>query len=214
VSGSTVRQLALPQTSGRTCAPLPRQRAMDPRLCSPIAVGPGAEHVHLVFRRVRTRGQFGKVMVEMADSSGSDAGSITSWSITTDVSRSPLVSSVIDALIYHRIEIGTKPTGVDPGSANRSFGNGCSGHESARPNRPQFRDGRAIAGHHNRSARLHLAKHGCRLIAKLALRDLAVHGAIVALVAQCSKITGSARSVTPIAHAHRQVALLIRSIAS
>jgi hypothetical protein len=127
-----------------------------------------------------------RVIVEIADSSGSDAGSITSWSITTDVSRSPLVSSVIDALIYHSIEIGTKPTGVDPGRANRSFGNGGSGHESARPNGPQFRDGRAIAGHHDRSARLYLAKHGCRLITKLALRDLAVHGLRVALVAQCS----------------------------
>jgi hypothetical protein len=124
-----------------------------------------------------------RVMVEMADSSGSDAGSITSWSITTDVSRSPLVGSVIDALIYYHIEIGTKPSGVDAGRANRSFGNGCSGHESVRPDRPQFRDGRAIAGHHDRSARLYLAKHGCRLIAKLTLRNLAIHGVIVALVA-------------------------------
>jgi len=61
-------------------------------------------------------------MVEIADSSGSDAGSITSWSITTDVSRSPLVGSVIDVLVYHHIEIGTKPSGVDAGRANRSFG--------------------------------------------------------------------------------------------
>jgi hypothetical protein len=63
-----------------------------------------------------------RVMVEIADSSGSDAGSITSWSITTDVSRSPLVGSVIDVLVYHHIEIGTKPSGVDAGRANRSFG--------------------------------------------------------------------------------------------
>ncbi len=124
-----------------------------------------------------------RVMVEIAASSGSDAGSITSWSITTDVSRSPLDSSVIDVLIYHRIEIGTKPTGIDPGRANGSFGDSCSGHESARPDGPQFRDGRAIASHHDRSARLDLAKHGCRLIAQLALRDLAVHGVNVALVA-------------------------------
>jgi hypothetical protein len=69
---------------------------------------------------------------------------------------------------YHRIEIGTKPTGVDPGCANGSFGNGCPGHESAPPNGPQFRDRRAIAGDREHSTRLHLAKHGCKLIAKLA----------------------------------------------
>jgi len=63
-------------------------------------------------------------MAEIADSSGSNAGSITSWSITTDVSRSPLVGSAIDALIYHSIEIRTKPAGIDPRCAGCRVGKG------------------------------------------------------------------------------------------
>jgi hypothetical protein len=63
-------------------------------------------------------------MAEIADSSGSNAGSITSWSITTDVSRSPLVGSAIDALIYRSIEICTKPTCIDPRCAGCRVGKG------------------------------------------------------------------------------------------
>jgi hypothetical protein len=50
-------------------------------------------------------------------------------------------SAVIDALIDHRIEIRTKQSGADPRRTGRDFGDGYSGHESARPNGLQFGDG-------------------------------------------------------------------------
>jgi hypothetical protein len=93
------------------------------------------------------------------------------------------MGSAIDALIYHSIEISTKPTAIDARRAGCRFGKGCSGHEPVRPNGPQFRDGCAVTGDHNRSARLHFAEHGCGLIAKLPLCDPSVHRVNVAHVA-------------------------------
>jgi hypothetical protein len=127
------------------------------------------------------------VMAEIADSSGSNAGSTMSWSISTDVSRSPLVGSAINALIDHSIEICTKPISLDPRCAQRRFGQSCPRCEPARPNGPQLCHGCAVAGDHDRSTRLHFTKHGGRLITKLSLSDHSIHAASVAHVALRSK---------------------------
>jgi hypothetical protein len=107
---------------------------------------------------------------------------ITSWSITTDVSRSPLVGSATDALIDHSIEICTKLISIDPRCAHRRFGKGFPRCEPARPNGPQLCHRCAVAGDHDRSTRLHFTKHGCRLITKLSLSDHSVHAVYVAHV--------------------------------
>jgi hypothetical protein len=56
--------------------------------------------------------------------------------ITTEVSSSPLVGSVIDALIDSRIEIDTKLASIDAGRSRSRISNHCSRHKPARPNRP------------------------------------------------------------------------------
>jgi hypothetical protein len=81
------------------------------------------------------------------------------------VSSSPLVGSAIAALIDYGIQIGTKSTGIDSRSTGRCFGKRGSGREPARLNGPQFCDRRTVAGHYDRSPRLHLAKYRCGLIA-------------------------------------------------
>jgi hypothetical protein len=70
----------------------------------------------------------------------------------------------------------------------------CPAARAAANIRPYMRAASPSKGNaHDRSTRLHLPKHRCRLIAKLALRDLAVHGVSVALVAQRSNILSPAR---------------------
>ncbi len=153
-----------------------------------------------------------RVIAEIADSSGSNAGSIRSWSITTDVSRSPLVGSAIDSLIYHSIEICTEPFRVDPRCAGCSFGKGFSGHEPARPYGPQLGDWRAVAGYNDCSTRFHLAKHGRGLIAKLALRDDSVHRVSVAHVALCSSPpSGPIASAPAVTRRYRKLGKPMRS---
>lgn len=100
---------------------------------------------------------------------------MTSWSITTDVSRSPLVGSVIDALVDHSVEICTKSICIDAGCTHCCIGKGCSRHEATRPNRTQLRHRGAVTGDYDRSPGLYLAKDGCGLIPKLPLSDRSVH---------------------------------------
>jgi hypothetical protein len=86
-----------------------------------------------------------------------------------------LVGSAIDALIYDSIDICTKPAGINAGCEDCRFGKDCSRHETPRPNGPQFCDWRAVAGDHDRSPCLYLAKHGSGLIAQLPLCDFSAH---------------------------------------
>ncbi len=127
-----------------------------------------------------------RVMAEIADSSGSDLESMRSWSITTDVSSSPRVGSVIDALIDHGIDIRAETAGVDPWRAGCSLRNGCTEDEPARPNRPEFGDRRPVSSHHDGSPRLNFPEHCCRLIPELPLCNDSVHTQNVANVALCS----------------------------
>jgi hypothetical protein len=115
------------------------------------------------------------VIAEIADSSGNSAGSIWSWSMTTDVSRSPRVGSAIEALVYYRIEVRAKSGGVDARGTGGCICKRCSEYESARLDGPQLRYRRAVACHYYRAACLNFAKHGGGLIAKLALRDGTAH---------------------------------------
>jgi hypothetical protein len=80
---------------------------------------------------------------------------------TTDVSRSPRVGSVIDALVDHRIEACTKPLGVDPRRAGCRLGKRRSEHEAPWPNGPQLCNRSAVACYDYRPAGLYFAKHGC-----------------------------------------------------
>lgn len=52
-----------------------------------------------------------------------------SWSITTEVSSSPLVGSAIDGLIHDSIQIGAQPVGIDTRGTPRCLRNHRSGHE-------------------------------------------------------------------------------------
>ena len=127
-----------------------------------------------------------RVMAQIADSSGSDFESMRSWSITTEVSSSPRVGSVIDALIDHGIDIRAETAGVDPWRTGCSLRNGCTEDEPARPNRPEFGDRRPVSSHHDGSPRLNFPEHCCRLIPELPLCDDSIHRRNVANVALCS----------------------------
>jgi hypothetical protein len=96
----------------------------------------------------------------------------------SSVACGPAASSAIDALIDHSIEIRTKSAGIDPRRAHCSFSKGCPRHEPSGPKGPQLGDWCAVAGYHDRSPGLHLAKHGRGLIAKLPLRDYSVHASL------------------------------------
>jgi hypothetical protein len=61
-------------------------------------------------------------------------GSITSWSITTDVSTSPRVGSVIEALVDYHIKIRSEAARIDLRCSRRCFSQGGRGHEPTRPN--------------------------------------------------------------------------------
>lgn len=96
------------------------------------------------------------------------------------------MGSVIDALVDHGIEIGTELVSVYAWSAATRVGNNCSGHKPTRPNGPQLCHYRTVTSQNKGPARLDLPKYGCRLIAKLALGNNAIHGQSVASVAHCS----------------------------
>ena len=158
------------------------------QLNSPIAIGPGAEPVRLVFGGMRTRGELGECNSGNRGFIGQQR-----WvdHVVVDDHRRverPRVGSVIEALVYHCVEVCAKLRGINAWCAGRCLGKGCSEHEASRPDGPQFRNRRAVACYDNRLASLYLTKHGCGLIAKLALRNNAVHRASVAYVALCSML--------------------------
>ncbi len=115
--------------------------------------------------------------------SGSRFGSITSWSMTTDVSSKPLVGSDIEALIDHSIYIDTKLPGVDPRRMPAGVGHRGARHEPVGPERPKLRDGRSVSRDDQGSARLHFTKDSRRVVAQFALGNQAVHRGDVAHVA-------------------------------
>ena len=99
-----------------------------------------------------------------------------SWSITTEVSSSPLVGSAIDGLIHDRIQIGAQSVCVDARGASRRLGDHCSRHEPPLGNRAELGDRHPISGDRNRLAGLHLAKYRPGVVAELTLGNGPVHG--------------------------------------
>jgi hypothetical protein len=97
--------------------------------------------------------------------------------MTTEVSRSPLVGSAIESLIYNCVEVSTKPLSIDPRRTGCGLGERRAEHEAPWPNGPQFRNRCAVSRYDYRAARLYFAQYSSRLIAQLTLRDGAVHGA-------------------------------------
>src|ERR1700756_3895446 len=114
--------------------------------------------------------------------------------MTRDVSSTPRVGSVIDVRVDYGIQVCTKTVGIDARCASCCVGDNGPRHKAAPPNRPQFPDRRAVAGHDDRSPRLHLPKYSGRLIAKLPLGDYsALHVRMVAVVALRSNPLAEAR---------------------
>ena len=145
-------------------------------------------------------------MTEIAVSSGSRALSITSMSITTDVSSRPRDSpgvterdgrSDIDALIDERIEVRAELTGIDPGRGARRLRDGVAGDEPVRGNRFQFGHRRAVAGHDQALASLDVPQNGCGVVAELTLGD-ATYLSRVAGVSHCSKFVCRPSSVSSV----------------
>jgi hypothetical protein len=56
--------------------------------------------------------------------------------MTTEVSRSPLVGSAIDALIDYSVEVCTKPISINPRRAGGRFREDASRYEPMRANGP------------------------------------------------------------------------------
>ena len=106
--------------------------------------------------------------------------------MTTEVSRIPRVGSVIEALVYQRIEVCAELCGVDTGCAGYCLGERCPEHEAPWLYGSQLRNRRAVTGYDDRAASLYFAKYSRRLIAELTLCDDSGHLATVALVAPCS----------------------------
>ena len=136
-----------------------------------------------------------KVMAEIAVVSGSPSLSITSRSITTDVSSRPHDSegvtarvgrSDIDVLVDERIDIGAEPRGIDPRRYACRRRNGGAGNEPMGRHRFQFSYRSAVTGHDHMLARLNIAQNGRGLVAELPLVDR-THPEMVADIAFCSK---------------------------
>ena len=105
-----------------------------------------------------------------------DAGSTMSWSITTEVSRSPLVGSAIDGLVHDRIQFHAQTVEIDARRAARRLGNHRSKHEPPLRNRAELGDRHPVSGDGDRLAGLHLAKYRARVVAELALGNGPFHG--------------------------------------
>ena len=134
-------------------------------------------------------------MAEIAVVSGSPSLSITSRSITTDVSSRPHDSegvtarvgrSDIDVLVDERIDIGAEPRGIDPRRYACRRRNGGAGNEPMGRHRFQFSYRSAVTGHDHMLARLNIAQNGRGLVAELPLVDR-THPEMVADIAFCSK---------------------------
>ena len=100
-----------------------------------------------------------RVTEEIADSSGSSDASSRSWSMRTEVSRSPLVGSAIYGVIHYCVDIRTKPIAVDSRSSCRGISNGCSRNEPSRRNRPELGDRHAVARDDDSLTRLHFPQN-------------------------------------------------------
>src|SRR5205807_7298575 len=105
----------------------------------------------------------------MADSSGSLAGSMRSWSTTTEVCSNPLVVSAIDGLVYYGVQIGSQPAGVDPRSASRRIGNHRPRNVAPRRNWPELGDRDPVRGEDNGLSRLHFPQYRTGVVAQLSL---------------------------------------------
>jgi hypothetical protein len=69
------------------------------------------------------------------------------------------------------IEIRTESLRIDPGSISGCIRDHGAGHKAMSLDRSQLSDGRAVSGHNDRSAGLHLTEHRARIIAELPLRN-------------------------------------------
>ena len=100
-----------------------------------------------------------------------------SWSITTEVSSSPLVGSGIDGLIHDNIQIGAQPVKIDARGTSRCLGNHRSGHEPPLWNCAEFGRRHTISSDNNRLTGLYFAEYRARVVAKLPLGNDPAHGA-------------------------------------
>jgi hypothetical protein len=156
-----------------------------------------AAHCSLSCRRLRSvtsvvawgpAASSASVTAAIADSSGSKFGSTTSWSTTTDVSRSPLVGSAMDGLVHYGIQVGAKSSRVNPRCPQRCVRDHCPGYESSGRDRSKLSHGHAVSSNDKRLPRLHLSEHCAGVVAQLSLGNCLTHGLIVAHVALCSKL--------------------------
>ena len=103
------------------------------------------------------------------------------WSITTEVSESPLVGSTsINRLRHDSIEIGTHAFGIDARGMSCRFGDHGTGHETPSGNCAELRRGRAVSGDDDRPAGLYLPEYRAGRVVKLSLGDEPAHGAKIA----------------------------------
>jgi hypothetical protein len=76
---------------------------------------------------------------------------------------------------YHGIEVCAESRGIDTRRACYCLRERCAKREPSRPNGPQLRNRRAVAGHDYCAASLYFAQHRARLITKLTLCNDSVH---------------------------------------
>jgi hypothetical protein len=79
-------------------------------------------------------------------------------------------------LIYHRIQISSKPVRIHTNGPSRRICYDGPGHEPSRRHGPKLGHWHAIPGHDNGLTGLNLSQHCRGLIAKLPLRNCFIHG--------------------------------------
>src|SRR5579875_1872843 len=127
------------------------------------------------------------VIVEIAISCGSAAGSSRSRSITTDVSSSPRVArsgsgTRCDALVERAIDVRTEALAVDRGRAGECLQDDGGGDEPPSAQRVELAYGHAVARDDERFAAVEPAHNLAAVVAQLALGYLSRHEASVARV--------------------------------
>ena len=88
-----------------------------------------------------------------------------SWSITTEVSSSPLGGSAIDRLIHNRIQIRAQTVVIDARRAARGLDNHRAKHEPPPWNRAELGHRHPVSGDSDRLTGLHLTEYRAGVIA-------------------------------------------------
>lgn len=77
----------------------------------------------------------------------------------------PSLGSAIDGPVYHGIQVGSQPAGVDPRSPPRRIGNHCPRHEPTRRNGPELGDRHSVPRDDNRLSCLNLPQYRTGVVA-------------------------------------------------